>query len=241
MQTRQLSNFKAIGQRWSQIKRLRNFTRSGAKTYIVWKPRSLLSSLNSNLRINWHIEARTKRLVFSNGICKGTLWKETFVFWFKFDRSVLQCTNDAVINESALVQVMAWRQAGTKSLPEPVWTKMSDSDRLSGHTRHKFIHTKNRFVWNIKQHFFYIKTFHAATTIQITTYSTLTPPQMITHFNESVPTLIIVNNVTILDVDISHIQRYLLEERNTSISKKTKGCRPFDLSSTSVVCLEAVT
>ena len=52
-----------------------------------------------------------------DGIFKCILWRNS-----NFHRSLFQ-----IDNESALVQVMAWRRAGDKPLPEPMQTQFNDA------------------------------------------------------------------------------------------------------------------
>ena len=48
-------------------------------------------------------------------------WMESFVFRSKVT------PNGLIDNKSALVQVMAWRRAGDKPLPEPLPTQFTDA------------------------------------------------------------------------------------------------------------------
>ena len=67
------------------------------------------------------IEQRT----FSNEFS----WLKIIVFSFKFHGS-----ESPIENESALVQVMAWRLTGAKPLPEPMLPKIINNIRMSqGH------------------------------------------------------------------------------------------------------------
>ena len=51
-------------------------------------------------------------------------WMKIFVFWFKFHRSLFLRIQ---LNNSAMVQVMAWRQRCDKPLSEPRLTQCTDA------------------------------------------------------------------------------------------------------------------
>ena len=50
-------------------------------------------------------------------------WMKSFVFWLKFHWSLF--SKGPIDNKSALVQVMAWRWTGGKSLLEPMLTQFT--------------------------------------------------------------------------------------------------------------------
>ena len=62
---------------------------------------------------------------FADGIFKCIFMNEKFCILIKISLKLVP--NDLIDNKTALIQVMAWRRAGDKPLPEPMLMQFTDA------------------------------------------------------------------------------------------------------------------